>query len=752
MRFLFDWTIGAVYHFVTASTIHAVFSILALGALLLSVLVGIGFYRSARAAGREGMSWAWIGAAAYLGAAIAAGGVLFLLGWLFESFVKGSTLDAQRVLLLISVLFLPMVVAGLIAAKVTAHTCGIKKTKGFDEDIKTVNFLGAAAVVVLLAWAAVPVVPPEDADDPRGQPLFAEFDPAAVASVEILQFDEKKAAERRIEVVRTEVDKKVRWLIASHENYPTDVVVPSYDRKSFLKEEKLSKGKEDPTKDKTTQLAEAVAALTGLKILDVASNSPDDHAEYGVVDPDPNTRDEGATGVGTRVLLKDDSDKELVALIIGKTAGEKPESPGAFDADEKPELHFVRRAGEDAVFVADIKTKKLATRFGKWIETNLLKLNSEALQQIDLIDYSLEGRRVPGGLLSVGCGDSAGGTPRWKLLRNDVPQEGKLAPQKMAEDEELNTVKLDDLKRALSQLAIVDVRRKPPGLSALLKAEGSARVTNEMLSSLGKRGFYLDPDSGALLSSEGEVHCQMKDGAQYVLRFGKIASDIADTSSDEEDESANDEFAQPKEKKDQTHRNRYIFVMVDFDPDAVPKPQLEPVPPEEKEPAAEKSAEEKPAAMKAAKEKPVAMKAAKEEPAAKPDAGEKPAEKPADKAADKAAEKAAAQAKRDKIIQDNKQNQDDYNKKVKEGKKHAQELNARFADWYYVISDDVYRKIHLSRSDVIKKKEKPKEPGKLDEENGPDPDDGHDHDTMDQNPLRELEKLKKEGPGGPDQP
>ena len=35
------------------------------------------------------------------------------------------------------------------------------------------------------------------------------------------------------------------------------------------------------------------------------------------------------------------------------------------------------------------------------------------------------------------------------------------------------------------------------------------------------------------------------------------------------------------------------------------------------------------------------------------------------------------------------------------------ELNARFADWYYVISDEVFRKIHLNRDDLIKKKEKP---------------------------------------------
>ena len=30
------------------------------------------------------------------------------------------------------------------------------------------------------------------------------------------------------------------------------------------------------------------------------------------------------------------------------------------------------------------------------------------------------------------------------------------------------------------------------------------------------------------------------------------------------------------------------------------------------------------------------------------------------------------------------------------------ELNYRFADWYYVISEDVYKKIHLGRADVIR--------------------------------------------------
>ena len=37
------------------------------------------------------------------------------------------------------------------------------------------------------------------------------------------------------------------------------------------------------------------------------------------------------------------------------------------------------------------------------------------------------------------------------------------------------------------------------------------------------------------------------------------------------------------------------------------------------------------------------------------------------------------------------------------------ELNDRFADWYFIISDDVYKKIHLGRDDIVKKKEAEKD-------------------------------------------
>ena len=41
---------------------------------------------------------------------------------------------------------------------------------------------------------------------------------------------------------------------------------------------------------------------------------------------------------------------------------------------------------------------------------------------------------------------------------------------------------------------------------------------------------------------------------------------------------------------------------------------------------------------------------------------------------------------------------------MKTAQKRVRELNGRFADWYYVVSDAEYSKIHLDRAGVIQKK------------------------------------------------
>ena len=75
-------------------------------------------------------------------------------------------------------------------------------------------------------------------------------------------------------------------------------------------------------------------------------------------------------------------------------------------------------------------------------------------------------------------------------------------PVKLAADEELNTAKLDDMMTALDDLKIVDVRRKPQGLSADLKASANFLNDANAVQSLEKCGFYLvQLDDGRASSS-----------------------------------------------------------------------------------------------------------------------------------------------------------------------------------------------------------------------------------------------------------
>ena len=65
----------------------------------------------------------------------------------------------------------------------------------------------------------------------------------------------------------------------------------------------------------------------------------------------------------------------------------------------------------------------------------------------------------------------------------------------------------------------------------------------------------------------------------------------------------------------------------------------------------------------------------------------------------------AIRAERDRKLKQYERDMDDYNERIKKARDKVQELNFRFAEWYYVVTEDEYRKIHLSRSDVVTESE-----------------------------------------------
>ena len=66
-------------------------------------------------------------------------------------------------------------------------------------------------------------------------------------------------------------------------------------------------------------------------------------------------------------------------------------------------------------------------------------------------------------------------------------------------------------------------------------------------------------------------------------------------------------------------------------------------------------------------------------------------------------------AEQERITKENQRKIDERNDKVEKANETIRELNYRFADWYYVISDEVYQKIHVSRDDVVEAKQEESE-------------------------------------------
>jgi len=71
---------------------------------------------------------------------------------------------------------------------------------------------------------------------------------------------------------------------------------------------------------------------------------------------------------------------------------------------------------------------------------------------------------------------------------------------------------------------------------------------------------------------------------------------------------------------------------------------------------------------------------------------------------DKEMEKVIAERKR--LEQENQRKLDEYEALIKKGEQSVKDLNLRFGDWYFVVGDDTFQKVRLSRDKVIKKKDK----------------------------------------------
>ncbi len=357
-----------------------------------------------------------------------------------------------------------------------------------NETTKTLYFVLAAVAVAATAALVDPSRTTPDVFDDVGDVFFADFmDPQAPKVIEVVDYDEATATATPLKVEFTDG----KWTIPSHHGYPADA------------EERLAK---------------TSAALIELRKDRVVSNLAHDHAEYGVVDP----LDQEATslqGRGKRVRLLDGEDGTLAEFIVGQTV------------EGESGYRYMRVPGQNRTY--EVKTDAdVSARFEDWIETDLLKVSPFDLRRIEINNYTINERmrRVEN---------------RQQLILTQRDEKWSYAGS------EPNTDTTNALTAALDQLRIVDVQPKPDGLSEDLKAREGIQPTRENFVSLQGKGFFPNPYTGQILSNEGEIIVDSKDGLRYVLRFGEIAPG---GSVDRDEEDAGDESGE----------RRYLMISVDF--------------------------------------------------------------------------------------------------------------------------------------------------------------------------------------------
>ena len=213
---------------------------------------------------------------------------------------------------------------------------------------------------------------------------------------------------------------------------------------------------------------------------------------------------------------------------------------------------------------------------------------------------------------------------------------------RMASGQEVDSTKMDELLEGIDGLSIVGVRPKPEGLSRTLAQAEQTQMSPAGVLSLQSRGYYFTRD-GNLVSNEGELEVRTSEGISYLLRFGEVLYGSGQTVTAGGEGEGGDEESGPGE-------NRYLFITASFDSNLLPEPP-----------------------------------------------------EPANLAfLNKAQEEWTDSDRSNKELQDE---HDQWQEKVAQNRQRAEELNNRFAAWYYVISSESFEKVQLSRSDLVKEKE-----------------------------------------------
>ena len=291
-----------------------------------------------------------------------------------------------------------------------------------NEFQRTLAFVIVAVVSVVAARFAGPSGPKTSTEiTDVGNVFYPDFkDADVVKSLQVTNYNPETAEVRPFSVVQ---GKDGLWRIPTRHNYPAD-------------------GKD--------RLAKTATSMIGIKREKFAGRRENEHADFGVLDPQGDSSTD-LKGIGNRITLKDADGKVLADYIIGK---EVKGRAGDF---------YVRRPDEKATYIAKLDIQ-ISTKFADWIEPDLLKIEGTRLNAIAIDTTSVDPNQR-----AIVEGESN------KLVRKISTDPWKMDGLDEAA-EEINQDEIRKLVSALDDLKIVGVRQKPSKLMQSLR-EGDRKAS-----------------------------------------------------------------------------------------------------------------------------------------------------------------------------------------------------------------------------------------------------------------------------------
>ena len=162
-----------------------------------------------------------------------------------------------------------------------------------------------------------------------------------------------------------------KWRIPSHHDYPAD-------------------GKD--------RLARTAASVIGTAKTALISRLKSQQARYEVVDPE-DTDATVLTGRGQKITISQSDGTVLAEFVVGKPA------------EGQTDVYYVRGTKTDdpnGIYLAKLKID-LSTKFGDWIEPDLLKVDRDKLTDIRSDNYSIDeqqGVLIPGEITELHTQDA----------------------------------------------------------------------------------------------------------------------------------------------------------------------------------------------------------------------------------------------------------------------------------------------------------------------------------------------------------